>query len=300
MPLAAFPKCFLDDLIVHRTMVVEQWIDEATDQLDIDGLEFYWGFTPHDNPGALQGLRNRVETRGLTIPMMCYSPDFTQVEEEARTREVAHARHAIAVTAALGGRYCRVLSGQRRPEVGRAEGVRMAAEAITALLPDAERHGITLILENHYKDGYWAFPEFAQRREVFLELLDAIPRSPWFGVNYDPSNAILAGDNPIELLEAVKERVVTMHASDRYFEGGTLEDLRQRDLHPQKGYAAILKHGVIGQGLNDYDQIFRILRSVAFQGWISIEDGDDPLVGMEHLRQSAQFLRAKMAQYHLV
>jgi sugar phosphate isomerase/epimerase len=39
---------------------------------------------------------------------------------------------------------------------------------------------------------------------------------------------------------------------------------------------------------------------VGFQGWISIEDGDDPNVGWDHLRQSAEFLRRKMAEHGLV
>lgn len=175
----------------------------------------------------------------------------------------------------------------------------MAAESIAALLPHAERNGVVLILENHYKDGYWQYPEFAQKQEVFLELLNAIPPSPWFGVNYDPSNTIIAGEDPIALLEAVKHRVVSMHASDRYFEGGTAEDLQKLEAHPQQGYAPMLKHGVIGRGMNDYDRIFSILKSVGFQGWISIEDGQDPAVGMEHLRLSAEFLRRKMAEYGL-
>ena len=113
MPLSAFPKCFLDDPVVHKTMTVEQWIELAADSLDLDGLEFFWGFVPHESP------------------------------------------------------------------------------------------------------------------------------------------------------------------------------------------ASILKHGVIGRGLNDYDKIFSILRSVNFQGWISIEDGQDPACGLEHLRLSGEFLRAKMKQHGL-
>ena len=148
---------------------------------------------------------------------------------------------------------------------------------------------MTLILENHYKDGFWKFPEFAQKMDVFLSLLDAIPASPNFGVNYDPSNAIIAGDDPIALLEAVKSRVVSMHASDRFFEGGTAADLRKLEAHPSMGYAPILRHGVVGKGLNDYDKIFSILKSVGFNGWISIEDGEDVSLGMEHLRLSAEF-----------
>ena len=299
MPLAAFPKCFLDALSVDRTMTVEQWIDRAAAELDIDGLEFYWGFTPHEDEAALKRLRQRLEDHGLQMPMLCYSPDFTQPDPAARLKEIAGQKRAVEVTAQLGGRFCRVLSGQRRDGVTRADGVRWASECIAACLPHAQAHGVTLTLENHYKDGYWQFPEFAQKSEVFLELLAAVPPSPWFGVNFDPSNALIAGEDPLALLEAVKHRVVTMHASDRYFEGGTADDLRRHEAHPQQGYAPILKHGVIGRGLNDYDQIFSALRGVGFQGWISIEDGQDPAVGMEHLRLSAAFLRAKMAEHGL-
>ena len=118
-------------------------------------------------------------------------------------------------------------------------------------------------------------------------------------MNYDPSNAIIAGDDPITLLEAVKHRVRTMHASDRYFEGGTLADLRRLEAQPQTGYATVLKHGVIGRGLNDYDQIFSILKNIGFDGWISIEDGSDPKIGVKDIAQSAVFLRQKMRQHGL-
>ncbi len=46
------------------------------------------------------------------------------------------------------------------------------------------------------------------------------PNGSYFGVQYDPSNAIVAGDDPIELLRHVADRVVSMHASDRYLADG--------------------------------------------------------------------------------
>src|SRR5882757_2847497 len=188
MPLAAFPKCFLDHLCVAKSMTVDQWIDLVDAELDVDGLEFYWGFTPQDDT-EIARIRAKVEGLGLSIPMMCYSPDFTQPDASARAKEVEKEKRVIEVTAQLGGKLCRVLSGQRRPELSNEEGVKLAAECIISLLPHAEQHGVTLILENHYKDGYWQFPEFAQKRDVFLKLLNAIPHHPNFGVNYDPSNA---------------------------------------------------------------------------------------------------------------
>lgn len=298
MPLAVFPKCFLDHLCVTGEMTVDEWLDLAL-SLDVDGYEFYWGFTPWNDKKELERIRLRVESEGRSIPMMCFSPDFTQPDPSARASEVEKQKRAIEATAALGGSYCRVLSGQRRPDVAIHKGIEWVRDSIHELLPFAEKVGITLILENHYKDGYWSFPEFAQYADVFLQLVEAIGSHSHFGINFDPSNAIVAGENPLDLLKEVIENVVTMHASDRYLEGGTLDDLRRIEQDPQQGYAPFLKHGIIGQGLNDYDAIFAMLERNGFNGWISIENGQDPIKGMAHLSLSAQFLRAKMAQYNL-
>lgn len=298
MPLAAFPKCFLDELCVSYTMRVDEWIEMAA-ELDVEGLEFYWGFTPHDQPAELARLRDLAARRGLEIPMMCFSPDFTRPDEAGRAAEVEKQKQAVDATVALGGTYCRVLTGQRRPDVEFERALEWVVNCIRDSVQYAGDRGVTLILENHYKDGYWNYPEFAQRREAFLTVLDRVGNEACLGVNYDPSNAIIAGEDPIELLEAVKHRVVTMHASDRYLEGGTMEDLREMETEPETGYAGILKHGIIGKGLNDYDRIFSILAEAGFDGWISIEDGDDPERGMDHLHQSAAFLRKKMKAHGL-
>ena len=86
-----------------------------------------------------------------------------------------------------------------------------------------------LCLENHYKDGTWRYPEFAQDEDVYLEILDRID-SPHFGVQYDPSNAIVGGYDPIAFLDKVLPRVVTMHASDRSLAtGATLDDSKEAD-----------------------------------------------------------------------
>jgi sugar phosphate isomerase/epimerase len=116
--------------------------------------------------------------------------------------------------------------------------------------------------------------------------------SPHFGVNFDPSNTLLAGEDPLKLLRRVKERVVTMHASDRYLAEGTLDDLKREE--DSVGYAKRLSHGEIGQGMNDYDGIFAELSGVGFDGWISIEDGVD---GFDQLRNSVTFLRGKMREH---
>src|SRR5688572_9169204 len=231
--------------------------------------------------------------------MLCASPDFTHPGPAFRKKQIDEEKHSIDMAAALGASFCRVLSGQRRPELSKEDGIRLAAECIEACIPHAAANGVTLIIENHYKDNYWQFPEFAQKMDVFCALVDRI-HSPHFGVNYDPSNTILAGEDPLELLRRVKRRVVTMHASDRYLIEGTIEDLRKEE--DSVGYAKRLRHGIIGRGLNDYDAIFTELKSAGFglassrnsPSWISIEDGVD---GVDQLKRSVQFLRRKINQH---
>jgi sugar phosphate isomerase/epimerase len=289
--LAAFPKAFMQELCKTGTMQVSEWIELAS-TLDLDGLEWYAGFLEMADETNWALFRHDVEARGLVVPMLCCSPDFTHPDPNFRQREIEKQLRWIDMTQALGGTYCRVLSGQRRPELSLDEGVELAAQCIEACLPYAQERGIILILENHYKDDFWEYPEFAQKMDVFCQLVDRIDH-PNFGVNYDPSNTFLAGEDPLELLYRVSHRVVTMHASDRYLIEGTIEDLRNEE-GGAVGYAKRLRHGEIGKGLNDYDAIFTELKRVGFNGWISIEDGVE---GMEQLERSVTFLRKKMAEY---
>jgi sugar phosphate isomerase/epimerase len=289
--LAAFPKAFMQALCKDGTMRVSEWIALAS-KLNIDGLEWYAGFLEMEDESTWPGFRKEVEATCKVIPMMCCSPDFTHPDKAFRDKEIAKQKRWIDMTHTLGGSYCRVLSGQRRPELSMDEGVKFAAESIYECLPYAQERGITLILENHYKDDFWEYPEFAQKMEVFCKLVDAV-QHPSFGVNYDPSNTYLAGEDPLELLYRVSNRVVTMHASDRYLAEGTIEDLRKEE-GGALGYAKRLRHGEVGKGLNDYDAIFTELKRVGFNGWISIEDGVE---GMDQLERSVAFLRRKMAEY---
>lgn len=290
--LAAFPKCFLDEIIVHKTMTLFDWIEKAS-TLGVEGLEMYYLFFEAASDATLDEVRKKCENYNLTIPMVCFSPDFTHPDPKKRMAELSKQKKAIDITKKLGGRFCRTLSGQNRPGLQRKKAISWCVEMIREAVAYAADRGVILNIENHYKDGYWEYPEFALKSEVFLEIIEQID-SPFFGINFDPSNTIVAGEDPIELLHKIKDRVVTMHASDRFLKGGSIADLRKIEVDPLHGYAKVIQHGVVGRGLNDYDAIFGILKAAGFNGWISIEDGVN---GMEELRQSAEFLRVKIIQY---
>jgi sugar phosphate isomerase/epimerase len=294
LKIAAFPKCFIEQIAGDRSMSVFQWIDMAK-TLDADGLEMYDGFLTSREPGYLDQVGEAIAGAGFAMPMLCCSPDFTNPDADLRKQAVDRHAELIQVARRLGGpgTVCRVLSGQRYPGVSRRDGLEWVAECISAVLPFAREHDIILGLENHYKDGFWKYPEFAQKMDLFLELVAMISDRSHFGVQYDPSNAIVAGDDPIALLRAVAPRVVSMHASDRSLAAGTtLDNLRQTD--GTLGYSPDLRHGVTGKGLNDYDTIFRILADHRYNGWVSIEDG---MNGMDEMAESLAFLRRMSERY---
>lgn len=295
-PLAAFPKGFFD-AIVERRMTVFEWIDHAGD-LELDGAELYPKFLDRFDSGYLKKVRAAAAARGLELPMFCNSPDFTQPDPADRKKEVERTRDMFRVTAELGGKYCRVLSGQNRPGLREDEALQWVIDCLWELEPHAKAAGVVMCMENHYKDGLWQYPEFAQSTKRYLAVLDAVD-TPWLKAQYDPSNAVVAGEDPYLLLDRVLPRVATMQASDRYLEGGTIDELRTMARDPQHGYAKFVKHGVIGKGLNDYDRIFGTLAKAGYSGWVSIEDGEGPTVeiGLDNLRRSAAFLRDKFVKH---
>jgi sugar phosphate isomerase/epimerase len=286
--ISAFPKCWLEDISLGK-MDLFEWI-EISKELGCEGLEIYSGFLRSMDEAYVKKVRSTIEALGMTVSMICYSPDFTKPDKAERQKEIKKQNEIIHIAAELGAGYCRVLSGQRRPGIDINEGIGWVVDCISECMKTAKEAEVELVIENHFKDGFWKYPEFAQKSDVFLKILDMLPD---LGVQYDPSNAIVSGENPIWLLDQVLSRVRTMHASDRYLvQGATLDDLKL--LEGSTGYGDILKHGVTGRGINDYDAIFDRLKSVGFDGWISIEDG---MNGMEEMKESISFLKSMRDKY---
>jgi len=289
--ISVFPKCYFDELVSGRMDYVS-WIRDAG-TLGGEGVEHYDEFFRSPAPADVDPIIQAMRETGQITSMLCFSPNFTHPDPDERARQVERQKTAIDLSVRLGTRYCRTLTGQRYPDLDRAEGIRRAVECIKRSLEYAEKRDVILCLENHYKVGDWLYPEFAQMEDVFLDVIDQI-HSPHFGVQYDPSNAVVGGFDPIAFLAKVKHRVVTMHASDRYLAPGTtIEEIRSAD--GTVGYPDKLRHGETGKGMNDYDAIFSILADIGFSGWISVEDG---MNGLDELRRSVEFLKGKRAAYY--
>src|SRR5688572_15169381 len=96
--LAAFPKAYMDQLCVDGSMSIREWIDMAS-TLEVDGLEFYTGFLELKDRTVWKQCRRMAADHGLTIPMLCCSPDFTHPDPAFRQRQVDLEKHWIEMTA---------------------------------------------------------------------------------------------------------------------------------------------------------------------------------------------------------
>ena len=95
-----------------------------------------------------------------------------------------------------------------------------------------------------------------------LELID----SPWLKVNFDTGNSYLAGEDPYAFLEAVKEKVVHVHA----------KDISLAQSEAERGKVDGTAVGcACGEGVIDWRRIAAILRTVSYSGVVSVECGTE-------------------------
>ena len=267
--LSWIPVRLMDDLIVHRSFSLEAWLEKACD-FGLEAVEVYAAFLELGQDRLMSGLQRF----GLQVSMLTCSPDFAHPNSDTRLQALTQMKELTHRAVELGTSQIRVTTGVRHPGLDESQAIGWIVENLTRLAEFAQPLGVVLALENHYKDRYWSEPDFAQRGEVFIRVFERLRGTPVM-VNFDCSNQLMVGEDPVTLLEQVKDRVVSLHASDR---------------HPGS-----YQHSVIGEGDVGYDAIFRILSLAGFSGWVSAEDGNSE--GDEGFARSLRFLRAKLAQF---
>src|SRR4051812_3199549 len=149
--ISVFPKCWFDELYSGR-MDYLHWLRQAA-TLGAEGVEHYDGFFHSLDPADVEPVRRTLADTGQVSSMLCFSPDFTHPDPAERQRQVERQCAAIDLCVRLGVRHCRTLSGQRWAGMTRREGVERTVDGIRRSLEHAERRGVVLCLENHYKDG---------------------------------------------------------------------------------------------------------------------------------------------------
>ncbi len=267
MRFSAVPMIFFKPMVLDRTMKLEEWFPIAA-SLGLDGTEIHDRSLASFEPAYLDHIGQVVADHGLVVSQLIGAADFTHPDPEVRARELAITKRNIDAAARLGATCVRATAGQAHPDVPYEQGVAWAVAGLRAAVEYAESRGVWVAYEDHYKDYFWERPDFSQRGEVFLEILDRLRDTP-LKVNFDFGNPVMIGEDPVALLRQVVDRVVHVHCSDRF----------------QGEYP----HQIAGEGAVDFPAGFRVLREAGYDGWLSSEYNGTQ--GVEGLRRSLDYLR---------
>ena len=267
MKLSCLPVSFFEDILAGR-MSVGEWAHMGAD-LGLDAIDLSVLFIPDRTLAQAAQLRRQVEDVGMRVAMVTSYPDFTHPDPIQRRAELDLEEQVVALSAEVGAELVRVTAGQAHPSVSRAAGIAWAVEGLAQLTERTSHSGVRLAYENHAKPGAWRYTDFSQPPDIFLEIVRQTGAVN-LGVNFDAGNATAFAEDPRALLLAVRDRMISLHASDT----ATRDELR---------------HVLVGTGLTPYAQLFQDLRCSRWDGWICIEEAS--FLGREGVAAAADFVR---------
>lgn len=250
---------------------LEICLDHAA-RMGFDGLEILQRQLRSTDNATLQKIKRHAFLLGLDLMGYSTHQGFLSPDKDKRQRNIDHTLKCLREAHDLGIATMRVNSGtwgtsgsfaelmknkgEEKPLPGHTDedAYKWVIDAYRKLVPEAEKLGVTMGLENHW--GLGRTPEGVKR------VVDAV-NSQWFQVTLDTGNFL---QNPYKKLEKLAEQTVLLQAKT-YYGGGRWYTL---DL--------------------DYAVIARIMRKANYTGYVSLEfEGKaDPLLG---ITQSLTMLR---------
>ncbi|MEZ4862816.1 MAG: sugar phosphate isomerase/epimerase family protein [Caldilineaceae bacterium] len=267
MKFSSLPVSFYADFAARRRSLAE-WFHFAG-SLGLDGADISVAHLANLTPTYLDILRQHAVEAGVEIAMVVTYSDFTHPDAAERARQVDEVRTYIDAAARLGSSFVRVTAGQRHPGVERAAGIDWAVAGLTSCLDHAAQMGITLCYENHTKGSVWSYFDFSQPAEIFLEIM-ARTEGTGLRLLFDTANTLATGDDPLQVLEQVIDRVAMVHVNDI-----------QR--------AGFFEPCLVGTGVAPIHEIFARLHAHHFDGWISVEEASQS--GEEGFRRAIPYVQ---------
>lgn len=224
---------------------VEPMVHDGRELLSEAG--YFHSFSMDDDPLEMKDVLDRhgVRASGLSAHCPLMRPEIS----------VPYLQKAIRLAAVIGAPVVNTDEGVRPGWLSDEECFQVMTYTLKAVLRTAERYGVSIGVEPH---------QSLSKTTAGLLRIATLVDSPWLRVNYDTGNAYLGGEDPYAGLEAVKDRVVHVHA----------KDISIRHSEAERGKVTGTPVGcACGDGVIDWARVVGILRSAGFAGVLSVECG---------------------------
>ena len=242
---------------------IEKCLETAAD-MGFDGVEILQVQMLDTNPATLQKIKRRAFSLGLDLMGFSTHQTFLTPDEAKRGDNILKTAQLLEQAYALGIPTMRVNTGRwgtsknfdelmahrgiepRLEGYTDEDGFKWVIDSFEKLIPEAEKRGVVMGLENHW--GLGISPEGV------LRVVDAV-KSPWLQVTLDTGNFL---EDPYDRLKQLAPRTALMQAKT-YYGGGLWYTL---DL--------------------DYARIATIMHEAGYRGYISLEmEGkEDPMTAV--------------------
>ena len=219
-------------------------IGRAVDEFGLDGVECSWApiyERPHCTRQDLDELAAIARQRDLVLSAHIWE-DPAQADPSTTQENLREWLRLCERTGATD----LVVHGGSFPD--QRAGIANVRRTLEGVLPDFERKGVVLHLENHYAFDYHDCHELLSEPWEFLEIFSL--DSPSLGFCLDTGHANMTG-NSEALIRELAPWLRYIHLADNQ---GTDDD-----------------HDMFRQGTVAWDRIFSLLREIAFDGVFCVE-----------------------------
>jgi len=180
----------------------------------------------------------------------------------------SYLKKAISYAKLVGAEIVNTSEGPKPKYLTEEEGFQLMKLNLKSILNMAENFAIKLTIEPHNI--------YTVQTGTMLRILNLV-RSDMLGVNFDTGNVFLFGTDPLEMLDAMIDKIMHIH----------LKDIGRETLEKHGGETAIPAGVTIGEGVVPIKQIINRLKKSGFDGELSVECG-----GIERLKKSIAYIRS--------
>lgn len=255
----------------------EYLLDEAIklfSKIGFDGIEIivqtdgYPCAIPFDATNdQVAEVKKMAENAGLAIAGLTpYLHLFNSLDEAARIKECDDLKRIIDMANMLDVKNIRIYGGKLVDGEEDPDGRKLSqlVKSMRECGDYCSQYGIRLCMENHFG----TMTATAAQTAKIVKLIN----HPNVGILYDQANiAFLPAEEYDEAIELQKDKIFFVHCKDFVYRAGKPTKARFRQVATVDEDERTVNSRIPGQGILDWPSIFKRLKEIGYDGWVSVE-----------------------------
>lgn len=245
-------QVFQEEPEFNMRAFIEYCAELGLDGIDVmDTVRYPWQWT--DVKTELREIPKMAADNGLEIAAYACANDFSRKADADFQQQVEYVKQTLREAACVGAPLIRVCGGRRegqpKAELPYPQAIDRVLQAIELCLPEAEKCGVVLAMENH-----GCLPGHGWELKNLVKHFS----SPWFKVTFDCANFLANNmdelEDPLHAFDELKDDVVHVHYKDFIFETSPGEERNVQACVAGKGIIPLrqLAYGFVADGYDGF------------------------------------------------